>query len=261
MARASTCNYGCSPLPFCQKPKRSVLLSLSYLLLGGEKEDAAVGEGAGESVLLVRAGKSLLLVGTSCCTEPSLEASHTSPALAGSASLAWVHLGWDEMGLHSLLLPWGFSLGLFSLPPTPEPHQARTPPSALQGCAKLGQPCWRWRFGCRKAAGGCGDNGGLQQPRGCGEPLLGAWWMRAEQPDRPSAFPPPFPLQTWARLFNPSLAPSLPLPSYLWPRGGWPPAPPASPAWIQQVETCGSPGGTGGWVQSLGLPKLLDEVV
>lgn len=39
--------------PFCQKPEISVLVSLSYLFLGGEEEDAAVGEEAGGSVLLV----------------------------------------------------------------------------------------------------------------------------------------------------------------------------------------------------------------
>jgi len=93
MARRSVCDYGCNPLPFFQRPKICVLLSLSYLLLGGEEEDAAVGEGAGESVLLVQVGKLLLLVRTSCCAEPCLKASHASPALAGPASLAWAHLG------------------------------------------------------------------------------------------------------------------------------------------------------------------------
>lgn len=93
MARSSACNYGCSPLPFCQKPEISVLVSLSYLFLGGEEEDAAVGEEAGESVLLAEAAKSLLLAEIPCCTVPLLEVSHTLPALAGPASLAWAHPG------------------------------------------------------------------------------------------------------------------------------------------------------------------------
>lgn len=86
------CNYGCSPLPFCQKPKISVPLVSLLLSLGEEEEESAVGEAIGD-VLHIEDGKLLLLVGTSCCAEPSLEVFHISPALAGPASLAWDHQG------------------------------------------------------------------------------------------------------------------------------------------------------------------------
>lgn len=56
---------------------------------------------------------------------------------------------------------------------------------------------------------GCGEDEGLWQPEGCREPLPGAWQSQAERPDQPSAFPPPFQLQTWVWLFKPGLAPSL----------------------------------------------------
>lgn len=181
-----------------KNPRSVYFLSPSYLGLSGEEEDSAVGEATGD-VLHVEDGKLLLLVGTSCCAEPSLEVPHISPTLAGPACLAWAHQGW-EVGLHSFLLPLGLFPEIFSLLPAPEPHHAWTPPPPLLVCAKLDQTCWCWWFGCGKAVGAVGKLGGLQQPRGW-EHLPGAWQMPAEHPNQPAAFLPFFLLQSSVSLF------------------------------------------------------------
>lgn len=178
-----------------RNPRSVYFLSLSYLGLGEEEENSAVGEATGD-VLHAEDTKLLLLVGTSCCAEPSLEVFHISPALAGPACLAWAHQGW-EVGLHSFHFHSTPSFGLipraFLSPSSPW----ALPPLPLLVCAR---PAGAGGLGV-EGCGGCGEVGALQQPRGGGEPLSGAWWMQAEHLNQSSAFPPLSLLQTWVRLF------------------------------------------------------------
>lgn len=198
------------------KKKKRFLLCLLYLLLGGEEKDAAVWEGARGSALLLWAARLHQLLGTACCAEPSLEGSHSSPALAGIVCVAWAHLGWGELGLHSLHLPQKFSPGLFSLLPAPKPGQGWLPPSPLLGYTELGQDRWHYWFGAGKTVEDWGEDVTLWQPPclytaagGCGEPLSGAQGTRAEQLGQPSASLPS------SRPVCNLLNPASPLPSSL----------------------------------------------
>lgn len=76
--KPSTCSYQHSQQFCCKKPKKGVIGFVPYLLLGGEEKDAAVQGGAGRSALLLQAGWLHQLLGTACCTEPSLSASQAS---------------------------------------------------------------------------------------------------------------------------------------------------------------------------------------
>lgn len=229
-----------------QKDKKRVIVFVLYLLLGGEEKDAAVQEGAGRSALLSQAGWLHRLLGTACCTEPSLAVSQASPTWAATAAVAWAPLGWRELGLHSPLLPQDFSLRLFSPPsPAPRPSQAQPPPFSLLGWAGLGHAGQCRHFESRKAVGGCREGGGLHhlpclptQPGVCREPLPGAWGTRAERPSQPSASP-------HRRPDCCLLSPVVPLPSSVSLTPWWVATHPAPPqAYFGRFgEVCASPSG------------------
>lgn len=254
MARPSMCNYECSPLPFCQKPKISVLLVSLLLRLGWGGRGFPCRRGNRRCSIcrrreVISVNKDILP-----CRAISWSVSHLS-------SLGWASPPGQGWGRSPLSCP---SFGLFPrtfLSPSSSwaPPCSDTSPSS-PGLCKLGQTCWCWRSGCGKPVGAMGNLGGCRAQRRRRGP---AWYLMDEgrAPKTAISIPTLLPAPDLGEQFLTQFGPFSPSPLLslaLWWVATCPTCLSNNP-W--QVESCRSLGGTGRRIQSLGLPSLLHKAV
>lgn len=158
MARASVCNYGCSPLPFCQKPKISVLLVSLLLRVGWRGRGCCCTRGnrrcstcrrwevaaTSRDILLHRAISWSVshLSSLGWASPPDLG----SPGLRGRSPLSFPSLGFFPRAFLSPYSPWA--------PPCLDTSPS-SPGLCRAGPDLLVLEVWVWE-GC----GGCGEVGG-----------------------------------------------------------------------------------------------------